>query len=177
MSGIRIAMVAAVAENGVIGQSGTMPWRLRSDMQRFRRITLGKPVIMGRKTFETIGKPLDGRVNIVVTRRPGFARSGMQAVPTMESAISHAEAEARAAGVEEVMVIGGGEIYAAAMPFADRLYITHVEASPEGDVHFPDIDAAVWQPVATESVPMGPNDSAATRFVVYERTPAPSSHR
>ena len=154
-----------------------MPWRLRSDMQRFRRITLGKPVIMGRKTFETIGKPLDGRVNIVVTRRASFAPAGVEAAPTLKAAISHARAEARAAGVEEVMVIGGGEIYAAAMPFADRLYITHVEATPEGDVHFPDIDAAVWQPVSTESVAMGPNDSAATRFVVYERTAASSSRR
>ncbi len=169
MNRITISLVAAVARNGVIGEGGGMPWRLSSDMRRFKALTMGKPVIMGRRTYESIGKPLSGRTNIVVSRRQDFRPGGVTVVPSLDAAVSVAEAEARRAGVSEAMVIGGGEIYAAAIDRADRLYITHVEATPEGDVRFPAIDPALWTPVATEPVPAGGKDAAATTFVVYER--------
>jgi dihydrofolate reductase len=153
----------------VIGAGGKMPWRLSTDMKRFRRLTLGKPVIMGRKTFTSMGKPLDGRYNIVVTRQAGFVADGVLAVPTLDAAIRAATENATAAGGDEVMVIGGGEVYAAALPLADRLYITHVAAAPEGDARFPFIDPGRWRPTASERNPAGEKDSAATSFVVYER--------
>lgn len=170
MSEIRLSLIAAVAENGVIGAGSAMPWRLSSDMKRFKSLTMGKPVIMGRKTFDTIGKPLAGRVNIVVSRRPDFAPEGVLVAPSFDAALVRAEEGARAAADEEIMVIGGGEIYRAAIDLADRLYITHVEASPEGDTRFPAIDPARWQASGAERVPAGPRDSAATTFVIYERT-------
>ena len=162
-----VSIIAAVAENGVIGAHGAMPWRLSTDMKRFRLLTMGKPVIMGRKTFESIGKPLAGRLNVVVTGNPGFRADGIAVVPNLEAALALATDRAAEAG--EVVVIGGGQVYAAAMDLAARLYITHVAAEPVGDVHFPDIDPAVWRPVSQEEVPAGERDTAATRFVVYER--------
>jgi dihydrofolate reductase len=169
MTRIPVTIIAAVAANGVIGAGGGMPWRLRTDMQRFKRLTMGKPVIMGRKTFEGIGKPLTGRVNIVVSGRADFAPEGVTVARSLKAAFIAAEKGARASGDEEIMVIGGGTIYAAAMPLADRLYITHVESAPEGDTRFPAIDPAVWRSATAERVPAGEGDSAATTFVVYER--------
>lgn len=166
--GPTISIIAAVAENRVIGSDGKMPWRLSTDMKRFKRLTMGKPVVMGRKTFESIGKPLAGRLNVVVTRQPGFRQEGVAVAASLDAALALAM---EAAGSEngEVIVAGGGEIYAAAIGLADRLYITHVEACPEGDTRFPDIDPAVWRATATESVPAAEKDSAASRFVIYER--------
>jgi dihydrofolate reductase len=169
VSGIRLSIIAAVAENGVIGAGASMPWRLSSDLMRFKSITMGKPVIMGRKTFDTIGKPLAGRVNIVVSRRSDFRHEGVTVAPTFDAALVRAEEGARAAADEEIMVIGGGEIYRSAIGRADRLYITHIEASPEGDTFFPPIDPAKWRATTAERLPVGPKDSAATTFVVYER--------
>jgi dihydrofolate reductase len=165
---ILLSLIAAVAENGVIGSGGAMPWKLSSDLKRFKLLTTGKPVVMGRKTFESIGKPLAGRVNIVVSRQRGFAAEGVQVFPSLEAALIAAETAARRAGDDEVMVIGGGAIYAAALPIADRLYITHVEANPAGDTRFPAIDPGVWRAVSAERLPAGARDSAATTFVVYE---------
>jgi dihydrofolate reductase len=164
-----VAIVAAVAENGVIGDGGRMPWRLSSDLRRFRALTLGKPVIMGRRTFESIGKPLAGRFNVVVSRSGGFRAEGAAVAASLGEALALAEARARADGAGEVMVIGGGEIYAAAIGYADRLYITHVAAQPAGDVHFPAIDPAVWEAISREAIPAGERDTAATEFVVYRR--------
>jgi dihydrofolate reductase len=164
-----ISFVVAMARNRVIGRDNGLPWRLPADLRHFKTITLGKPVVMGRKTFEAIGKPLAGRVNIVVSGQSGFAPQGVAVAPSLEAALVAAEAGARASGDEEIMVIGGGEIYRAAIGLADRLYITHVEAAPEGDAHFPAIDPARWRAVSAERVPAGPKDSAATTFVVYER--------
>lgn len=175
MDGIRLSLIAAVAENGVIGAGDAMPWRLSSDMKRFKSLTMGKPVVMGRKTFETIGKPLAGRVNIVISRNGDFAPEGVIVAPTLEAGLVRAEEGARAAADEEVMVIGGGEIYHAAIELAERLYITHVEASPQGDIHFPPIDPAQWRATTAERLPAGPRDSAATTFVVYERIAADAS--
>jgi dihydrofolate reductase len=172
LSDVRLSLIAAVARNGVIGSGQGLPWRLPADMQRFKRLTMGKPVIMGRKTFQSIGKPLVGRVNIVITRQGETLPEGVKYAPSLDTAISIAGEEAARSGAGEVMVIGGGEIYAAAIGRADRLYITHVDASPRGDAHFPPIDPAIWNPVSSEQHPAGERDSEATTFVVYERTEA-----
>ncbi|MBN9025177.1 MAG: dihydrofolate reductase [Rhizobiales bacterium] len=164
---MQLSIIAAVAENGVIGNDGDMPWKLSTDLKRFKAITSGKPVIMGRKTFASIGRPLPNRVNIVVTRDKEFGAPGVVSVETLDAAIG--AAEAAAAEPAEAMVIGGGEIYRAFMDRADRLYITHVDAAPSGDTHFPAIDPAVWEPVSTEEVPAGASDTAATRFTIYQR--------
>jgi len=169
MARVLVSIVAAVAANQVIGAGGKLPWRLSSDMKRFRRLTMGKPVIMGRKTFEAIGRPLDGRVNIVVTRQATACANGITVASSFADAIRVGEERANAAGGDEVMVIGGGEIYAAALAMADRLYITHVDSAPDGDTRFPVIDPGVWRAMATEQLPAGDGDSAATTFIVYER--------
>ncbi|WEK49823.1 MAG: dihydrofolate reductase [Candidatus Kaistia colombiensis] len=162
---VQLSIIAAVAENGVIGNDGDMPWKLSTDLKRFKAITTGKPVIMGRKTFASIGRPLPNRVNVVLTRARDFAAPGTVIVPTLDAAV----AAAADTGAAEAMVIGGGEIYGAFMDRADRLYITHVDAAPAGDAHFPAIDPAVWEVVSTEAVPAGASDTAATRFTIYQR--------
>ncbi|SDU26029.1 dihydrofolate reductase [Stappia sp. ES.058] len=164
-----LVLVAAVAENGVIGAKGDMPWRLSSDLKRFKRLTLGHPMIMGRKTFESIGRPLPGRTTIVVTRDPSWARDGVVTAPSLEAAIERAAEIAAADGVDAVMVVGGGEIYAATLPRADRLEITQVHASPDGDAHFPHIDEHVWQETARETPERGPKDNADVTFLTYRR--------
>jgi dihydrofolate reductase len=166
---IRLSLIAAVADNGVIGAGDRMPWRLSSDLKRFKSITMGKPLIMGRKTFDTIGRALAGRPNIVVSRNSGFAHKGVLVAPSLEAALIRAKEKARESAEGEIMVIGGGEIYRAAIDLADRLYITHVKAAPEGDTHFPPIDPGSWRATISEHRPEGPKDSAATTFVIYER--------
>lgn len=162
---MRIGIYVAVARNGVIGNEGEMPWRLSSDLKRFKAITMGKPVVMGRKTWESIGKPLPGRRNIVVTRNRDFRANGADVAASLPEALDMAQSQQ----AEEVAVIGGGEIYRQAMEMADTLHVTHVEAELEGDTHFPIIDPAVWQPLLRESVPAGERDTYATEYVVYER--------
>jgi dihydrofolate reductase len=159
----RLSIIAAVAENGVIGRDGDMPWKLSTDLKRFKALTTGKPVVMGRKTFASIGRPLPNRLNIVLTRDGAFAADGVVAVPDLDAAL------AAAGPAREVMVIGGGEIYRALLDRAETLYITHVAAAPAGDTHFPLIDPAKWTVVSSEDVPAGPADSAASRFVTYAR--------
>lgn len=166
---MRISLIAAVAANGVIGDGGGMPWRLSTDMKRFKALTMGKPVVAGRKTFETFGKPLPGRTNIVVTRQADYRPEGTLVAESLDQALALARAVAEAAGGDEVMVLGGGQIYAAAIGAADRLYITHVAAEPAGNTHFPPIDPAHWRAVSREAVAAGEKDSAATVFTVYER--------
>jgi len=146
-----------------------MPWRLSSDLKRFKAVTMGKPVIMGRKTFETIGKPLPGRTHIGVSRRRALGPEGVVVTPSLDAALARAQEEARTSADPEIMVIGGGEIYRATIDLADRLYITHIDAVPDGDTHFPLIDPAVWRGTEVERTPAGPKDSAATTFVVYDR--------
>lgn len=167
---MHIAIHVAIAENGVIGRDGGLPWRLSTDLKRFKADTMGKPVIMGRKTYEGIGKPLPGRLNIVVTRDRGWRAEGVEVAHSLDDAIRLAEARARCmAGVDEVCVIGGGQIYGQALPLADRLHVTHVLAAVEGDAHFPPIDPAVWRLVRSQDVPAGEKDSHATRHSIYER--------
>lgn len=169
MSDVAVSLIAAVAANGIIGDGGGMPWRLSTDMRRFRALTMGKPVVMGRRTFESVGKPLAGRTNIVVSRRPDYRPDGATVADSPAAALAMAIDAARQSGLDEVFVIGGGELYAAALPLADRLYITHVDVRPTGDTRFPAIDPAIWRPVSEERVPSGEKDSAATTFVVYGR--------
>ena len=166
---MRIALIAAVAANGVIGDGTGMPWRLSTDMKRFKALTMGKPVVVGRRTFETFGKPLPGRTNIVVTRQADYRPEGVIVAASLDSALAQARQTATATGADEVMVAGGGQIYAAAIGAADRLYITHVDAEPAGNTHFPVIEPAVWRVVSREAVPAGEKDSMATEFTVYER--------
>lgn len=166
---MRIALVAAVAANGVIGDGAGMPWRLSTDMRRFRALTMGKPVIVGRKTFETFAKPLPGRTNIVVTRQPDYRPADVVVAASLDEALARAADVAAATGVDEIIVAGGGEIYAAAIGRAHRLYVTHVATEPTGATRFPPIAAAEWHMVSREPVPAGEKDSAATEFTVYER--------
>lgn len=165
----RLVLVAAVAENGVIGRNNALPWRIKSDLARFRARTMGKPVVMGRKTFLSIGKPLDGRTNIVVSRTPGFAAPGIVVAPSLETALLAARGDALRRGVDAIMIIGGTEIFAQAMPLADCLEITRVHARPEGDAYFPAIDASVWQETARRGHPAGPQDEAAVTEITYVR--------
>jgi dihydrofolate reductase len=160
-----ISLIAAVADNGVIGAGGAMPWRLPSDLKHFRRVTMGKPIVMGRRTLESIGKPLDGRLNVILTRDPAFAQPGTVAATSLDAALE----TAAAVGADEIIIGGGGEVYAAAMARADRLYITHVALAPDGDTVFPPIDPALWQAVSDEPMQRSERDSAEARFVVYER--------
>lgn len=169
MDEAKIVIVVAAARNGVIGRDGDMPWRLPSDLKRFKALTLGKPVIMGRKTFESIGKPLPGRPNIVISRNPDFSVAGVTAVQSLEAAISVAGTEARALGTDEICVIGGGEIYRQAIGRADVLHITEVGAEIEGDTRFPAVDPLIFERIADESIPQGEKDSHAMHFTTWRR--------
>jgi dihydrofolate reductase len=175
VSDVTVALIAAVAANGVIGAGGAMPWRLSTDLRRFKALTTGHPVIMGRATFESIGKPLPGRLNIVVSGQDGFRPEGVTVATSPEAALERARNAARHAGIDAVFVIGGARLYAATLPLADMLHITHVEASPEGDTWFPAIDSAIWEPVSEERQPAGPKDTAATVYTVYRRRGDPPS--
>ena len=166
---MKIVLVAAMGENGVIGRDGQMPWHLKSDLRHFRALTLDKPVVMGRKTFESIGKPLDRRTNIVITRDPKFAAEGVETAPNLKAALELARKDCLRRGSDEIMVIGGGGVFADAMSLADRLEITHVHAAPEGDVYFPPIDPAVWRAVKREERAAGPDDEASFSVVTYLR--------
>jgi dihydrofolate reductase len=164
-----IVLVAAVAENGVIGRGGVMPWRLKSDMAHFRALTMGKPVVMGRKTYlSTQVKPLPGRTNIVASRDPSFTAPGVLVTRSFEAAIEAARGDALRRG-SDVMVIGGADIYAQAMPLAGRLEITQVHMQPEGDSVFPPIDPAIWRETARNAHAAGPGDDAGFDIVTYRR--------
>lgn len=165
-----ISIVVAIAQNGVIGASGGLPWKLSSDLKRFKRDTMGKPIVMGRKTWESIGRALPGRPNIVVTRQKNFAAEGADVVGTLDEAISLAGTRITSLGLPpEICIIGGGELYRAAIDIADKLYVTHVLAEPAGDTLFPEIKQSEWEPVLRESFPAGEKDSAETIYAIYER--------
>jgi dihydrofolate reductase len=160
----RITIIAAVARNGIIGRDNDLIWRLRSDLRRFKALTMGKPLLMGRKTFASIGRPLPGRRTIVLTRDPGFA------VPEVAVAHDWAGALAAAEGAEELMVAGGGEIYALALPHAARIHLTEVDLAPEGDTAFPPFDRSRYHETHREAHPPGEHDACAFSFVDLERT-------
>jgi dihydrofolate reductase len=165
-----IVLVAAVARNGVIGGDNKLLWRLSSDLKRFKALTWGKPMIMGRKTYESIGRPLPGRETIVVTRGQSFRPEGIHIAHSLDAALDLAVHCACDLGASEIIIAGGGEIYRQAMARADRMEITHVELEPDGDSHFPEIDPNVWSVVSREAHEAGPGDEAAFSFCVYERS-------
>jgi dihydrofolate reductase len=165
----RIAFVVAVAENGIIGRDGKLPWRLPSDLKRFRKLTLGKPMIMGRKTYESIGRPLDGRDSIVVTRQRDFAAAGVHVATSVEEAIDLGQALAERRGVDEIAIIGGEGIFRAALAEADRIYLTLVHGRPAGDTRFDIPDAPAWRETAREPMRQGPGDEYPADFIVLDR--------
>jgi dihydrofolate reductase len=164
-----ISLIVAAAENGVIGNAGTMPWRMPSDLKRFRTLTIGKPVVMGRKTFQSLPKPLDGRDNIVITRDPHFMPEGATVVGSLDAALEIAAACATRRGTDEIMVIGGGEIYRQALPLANRIYLTQIQAKLVGDTSFPELPASIWRLERSEPLPKGEKDEYAATLLVYEK--------
>lgn len=161
---MKLSILVAMSNGRVIGREGQLPWRLSADLQRFKRLTMGHPIIMGRKTFESIGRPLPGRQSIVISRQPDFHAEGVQVANDLHDAL-------RIAGnaSNEVFVIGGAQIYALALPFADRLYITLVEADIGGDTYFPDWNSQQWQLVEETWHPADAKNAYATRFQIFDR--------
>lgn len=164
-----IVVIAALARNHVIGRDNMLLWRLKSDLRRFRELTMGKPIIMGRKTFQSIGRPLPGRHTIVMTRDPGFAPDGVMICRSLEEALDAARILAKRHDQPEIAIVGGAQIYELAMPLADRLYLTLVEAEPEGDAFFPDVDPAIFAQTARADHSAGPDDEHAFSFIDYAR--------
>ena len=160
-AGPRVYLVAAVAANGVIGTNGKLPWHLPEDLKHFKTLTLGHPVVMGRKTWESLGKALPGRENIVVTRAPGYAAPGASVASSLDAAL------ALCAGEPKVFVIGGGELYAAALPFAHGLVLTEIQRDYAGDARFPRFDRSAWR--ETQRKPQTGADGLRFDFVLYER--------
>jgi dihydrofolate reductase len=173
---MKISLIVAAAENGIIGRDGAMPWSMPSDLRYFRRITLGKPVIMGRKTFQSIGKPLPKRHNIVISRSAEFLPHDVEVATNLDAAIESARRAAAALGVDEIMIIGGGQVYAATLAIADRVYLTRIQARPEGDATFPALDLGIWQIVAQSTLKPDQDDDFAAETLVFERTSHGSAH-
>ena len=167
---IDLVLVVARARNGVIGNDGAMPWHLPDDLRRFKRMTVGKPVIMGRKTFESIGKPLPGRQNIVLTRDAGWRADGVTVAANLAEAVAAAGLDPRARA-DGIMVIGGAQIYAEALPSATRIELTEIDAEPVGDTFLPAFDPARWREVARETHP-AEGDRPGFAFVTLVRAPA-----
>jgi dihydrofolate reductase len=170
---LRIGIHVAIAENGVIGRAGGLPWRLSTDLKRFKADTMGSPIVMGRKTFESVGRPLPGRLNIIITRQKDWRAEGVETAPSLEEAIRLARK--RVAGMpeaREICVIGGGEIFREALPLTNILHVTHVLAPVEGDTFFPPIDPAIWTETSSADIPAGERDTYPTRHAVYERRSA-----
>ena len=166
---MKVALIAAFAQNLVVGVNNALPWHLPEDLKYFKRTTSGKAIVMGRKTYESIGRPLPNRTNIVVSRNPDFSADGVVVVDSLEAAIKHAEAVNTINGVDEVMIIGGAAIYEAALPLADRLYLTHVHASVEGDAHFPSVDLSQWLEMTRDDFQKDESNPYDYSFVVYDK--------
>ncbi len=169
MSDITISMIAAVSSNGIIGRDGDMPWRLSTDLKRFKSVTMGCPIIIGRKTFLSFGgRPLPGRQNIVISRSK-YEADGITHCFSLKSAIETAKETARNDGKSEIFIAGGGQIYELAMSVADQLYITHIDAEIDGDTKFPEIAKNQWEITHQEHVPAGEKDNYPTEYVIYRR--------
>ncbi len=162
-----LTLVVARADNGVIGRDGSLPWHLPADLRHFKRLTVGKPVVMGRRTYESIGKPLPGRHNIVLTRSRGWTAAGVTVVPNLAEAVAAAGLQ-QGARPDEIMIIGGATVYAKALPSARRVYLTEVHAAPDGDTLLPRFDPATWHETAREAH-AGDGDAPAYSFVTLER--------
>lgn len=167
---MNITLIVAVADNGVIGQGNAIPWRLKSDMQRLKAMTMGKPIVMGRKTFESLPRrPLPGRTNIVITRNPDYQAPGAVVTTSFTAARELATGDSLRRSATEIAVIGGAEIYAQWMDAADRLEITEVHAKPAGDAFFAPIDASIWEEAARVRHPAAGEDSVDFSYVTYRR--------
>ncbi|MFM4774737.1 type 3 dihydrofolate reductase [Aeromonas veronii] len=162
---MKISMIAAMAHDRVIGKDNQMPWHLPADLAHFKRVTLGKPVLMGRKTFESIGRPLPGRRNLVISRNPDYQAEGIEVVGSVEAAL----ALLAGSSVEELMVIGGGHLYAEMLPSADCLYLTRIDLAVEGDTRFPAFDDGQWQRVDFESHPADEKNPHPYSFEIWQR--------
>jgi dihydrofolate reductase len=160
---VLVSIIAAMDRNRLIGNENRLPWHLPADLAHFKKVTMGKPIIMGRKTYESIGRALPGRTNIVLTRSPDFNAEGVLIANTLQQALDYVAVE------EEVMVIGGSTIYELALPRADRLYLTYVESSFEGDAWFPDFDPEQWHIIASEEHSADEKNTSDYRFVTYAR--------
>lgn len=167
-----IVLVVAMARNRVIGSQGTMPWRVPSDLKRFRTVTWGKPMIMGRKTWKAIGRALPGRESVVVTSDPQFAAEGAHVVHSLEAALERARQLAVQLSADEIAVIGGGEVYAQVMDLAERIYMTELDCTPAGDVEFPEIDPGQWLEESRTVHPASPGDDCGSSYVDYIRKAA-----
>lgn len=164
-----VVLIAAIADNGVIGDGNRLIWRLKTDLRRFRNLTLGRPVLMGRKTFLSIGKPLPGRETIVLTRDPAFKAEGVHVAHSLEEGLAEGQRLGAAMAADSVVVAGGAEIYAQALPIADRLELTLVHAEPEGDAVFPEWGRAAFDLAGRESHPASADDEHAFTFATYRR--------
>jgi len=167
-----VVAIVAVAQNGVIGAQNAMPWRISSDLRRFRALTMGKPLIVGRRTYESFGRPLPGRQLIVVTRDPHFAAPDARVAPSPQAAIAIARETAAETGAHEIMIGGGAEIFRALLDRVDRVELTEVALRPEGDTFLPPFDPTVWREVERSSPPRGEKDEADFAFVTLERRTA-----
>jgi dihydrofolate reductase len=166
-----ISLIVAMAQNGVIGRGNALPWRLPADLKRFKEFTLGKPILMGRKTFESIGHPLPGRANLVLTRDRDWRAKGVIPVHSVEEALLQTRT------CDELVAIGGAEIYRLMLPLARRIYLTHVQADIQGDTYFPAFDSAQWDDVEFHSLPADERHAYPVTFVTLERRNAPAPPR
>lgn len=164
-----LVIVAALADNRVIGRDNRLIWRLKSDLRRFREITMGRPLVMGRKTFESIGRPLPGRHSVVVTRDPGWRHEGVSVAASLAEALALGQELAERHGADSVVIGGGAEIYRQALPEAETMRLTYVHASPEGDAFFPEFDGSAWRETARLRHPAGPDDEHPFTFVDLKR--------
>lgn len=171
----KVTLVVAATRNGIIGRAGDMPWRMPSSLKRFRSLTMGRPMIMGRKTYRAIGRPLDGRDTIVVTRDPGFAERGVHRAGSLEEAFVTARALAASRVADEIVIAGGGEIYAAALPYATDVQLDLIETEIDGDTEFPALDARDWQEVCRGPIPPHPRDDYPATAIHFCRIGAPRS--
>jgi dihydrofolate reductase len=162
-------MIVAMAKNRVIGRENQLPWHLPEDLKYFKRVTMGKPIVMGRKTYESIGRPLPGRLNVVLTRDARWQAEGVTPAQTIDGALAVAIAQAESKEKDEVMIIGGDQVYALCLPLVDRLYVTQVHAEVEGDAYFPEVDWSQWHQISSEDHQASDNNPYDYSFVVYDR--------
>jgi dihydrofolate reductase len=169
VSAANLAFVVAVAKNGVIGRAGGLPWRLSTDLKHFKNVTMGTPMLMGRRTWDSIGRPLPGRETIIVTRDRNFSAEGAHVAHSIEAGLELAQEQAARMGADTIMIVGGSDIFAALLDRADIIHLTEVDLAPEGDVKFPPLDPEQWREVACEVPPRAAKDEANVRFVTYAR--------
>jgi dihydrofolate reductase len=165
MAAMKLAFIVAVAKNGVIGRTGGLPWRLPTDMKHFKALTMGKPMLMGRRTWDSIGRPLPGRETIIVTRDADFCAEGVHVAHSIEAALQLAEEQAVRLQADTITIVGGSDIFAALLDRADIIHLSEVDLAPEGDVRFPPLDPAQWREIACEAPPRAANDEANVRFL------------